>query len=68
MYTVTRTTHGALIITHPRQPGLAWNHEAGGWIQHCDGVPIPRFQPTYFTTEDEADEYATANFLYPRRD
>ena len=66
MYAVATTTAGRFIIRHPLHPGLAWSGEH--WVQHCDGQPATALPVLTFESEDAADEYATENYLFPRRD
>jgi hypothetical protein len=47
-------------------PGLAWSGAA--WVQHCEGQPAAGMPVLKFDSEDDADDYATENYLYPRRD
>lgn len=68
MYTVRPTDAGLFYIQHPRSPGLAWSHVAGGWVQHSDAIGESGLDPIRFETEQDADDYATDNYLYPRRD
>jgi hypothetical protein len=65
-YSVQLGTIGRYIITHPKHPGLAWS--GSGWVQHSGGLPAAGIKVCNFETEDEADEYATEYFLYPRVD
>jgi len=66
MYSVAQNPFGRFYIRHPVHPGLAWS--GAQWVQHSDGLPIGQFQICNFDTEDDADDYATNNYLFPRRD
>lgn len=66
MYTIATTTSGRFLIRHPIHPGLAWS--GASWVQHCDGQPATDLPVLTFDSEQAAEDYATENYLYPRRD
>ena len=66
VYSVQQGVFGRFIITHAEHPGLAWSGSA--WVQHCDGLPAVGIQLCNFDSEEDADDYATEHYLYPRRD
>ena len=67
MYSVAATAQGQFYIQHPRQPGLAWSDEAQAWVPYAlSGTPNAWIAAT-FDSEEAADDYATENYLYPRR-
>jgi len=68
MYSVRQSASGSYFLQHPRQPGLAWSHEGNGWVRHSDGKAIESFTVITFSDEETADDYATDENLYPRRD
>jgi hypothetical protein len=68
MYSVRQATNGRFYLQHPRHPGLAWSHAVAGWVRHTDGEALDTFAVITFNCEDDADEYATEQELYPRRD
>jgi hypothetical protein len=68
MYSVRATSEGLFYIRHPKHPGLAWSHEAGAWVRHTDAHALDAFGVIRFETEEAADDFATDNYLYPKRD
>lgn len=68
MYTVRVTASGRFYIGHPQHPGLAFSHEAGNWVPKGTSFDDRTWPPTTFDTEQQADDYATDYYLYPRRD
>ena len=68
MYSVRQARSGRFYITHPRHPGLAWSHPGNGWVRHTDGEALDGLAVITFNCEQDADDYATENDLYPRRD
>ena len=68
MYSIAQLDTGEFILRHPKHPGLAWSHEAGDWVPLAGESGSNQFAVQKFATEDAADDYATENYLYPRRD
>ena len=68
MYTVRTLTNGLLVIGHPNQPGLAWSHEAGGWVQCADDGTAAAWPVITFDREEALEDYVNDSYLYPRRD
>lgn len=66
MYSVQRTAFDRWIIVHPIHNGLAWS--GAHWVRHSEGLPTGGIQVCNFDTEQDADDYATENYLFPRRD
>jgi hypothetical protein len=68
VYSITQTTQGRFLITHPRHPGLAWSELCGAWTPAGSSFADRAFPIVSFDNEQDADDYATDHGLYPRRD
>ncbi len=68
MYSVGTTPQGRYYLQHPRQPGLAWSEEANAWVPLALSGTPHAWVVAFFESEEAADDYATDNYLYPRRD
>jgi len=68
VYSVRQLPDGRFYLAHPRQPGIAWSSECDSWTTLSPFGSSLGFAVDTFDTEDAADEFATENWLYPRRD
>lgn len=67
MYSVAQDETGRWYIAHPFTAGLAWSDEARCWVLRTVRLGYASFETIYFASEEEADDYATEQELYPRR-
>jgi len=68
MYSVGHTAQGRFYLQHPRQPGLAWSDDAQAWVPLALSGTPQAWDAVTFDSEEAADDFATENYLYPRRE